>query len=198
MASFTEKTTPRDLSLKELYAFRAGDHRVFETVFHRYHQILFRYAFSILKCKAEAEDIVQTSFIRLYRFRLSIQEPEGLYPYLFVITKRLIANAFKSAIEKLEISQIDQHDALLKTPSIQQELCAKELHEILLHCMESLPRKQREVYRLNKLMGYSYEEISVATGSSKNTVKNQLISASRKIKAQIERIYLLFSLFFLF
>ncbi|MGO1596376.1 MAG: RNA polymerase sigma factor [Sphingobacterium sp.] len=198
MASLTEKIHSRDLSQKEFYAFRAGDQRVFEIVFNKYHHILYRYAFSILKCKTEAEDIVQTSFIRLYRFRLSIQEPEGVYPYLFVIAKRLIANAFKQAVEKLDITQADQNQAQLQAPSVQQDLYAKELHEILLRCMENLPTKQREVYRLSKLMGYTYEEISVATGSSKNTVKNQLISASRKIKAQIEKIYFLFSLFFWF
>ena len=59
MASLTEKIHSRDLSQKEFYAFRAGDQRVFEIVFNKYHHILYRYAFSILKCKTEAEDIVQ-------------------------------------------------------------------------------------------------------------------------------------------
>lgn len=196
MDRFTEKTNSWELSQKEFYSFHAGDHRIFEKIFNHYHGILYRYAFSILRCKEESEDIVQTSFIRLYRFRQSIQNAEGLYPYLFVITKRLIARSFKTVVEKLELSQIDQNEDRLRAPSTQQQIYGEELHKILLQCVEGLPIKQREVYRLNKLMGYSYEEIAVATGRSKKTVKNQLISASKKIRAQIAQIYYLWVLFF--
>lgn len=192
MSFLTENTIVPELSASELDAFHSGDQRIFEVIFRKYHQVIYRYAFALLRCEAESEDVAQTSFIRLYQFRKSIKDASGIYPYLFVITKRLIANVFKTRVESIRIEELDHNDGRLAISSTQQAVHEKELEEILLYYMNKLPKRQREVYRLNKLMGYSYQEISTATGSSKNTVKNQLISASKKIREQIKKSYFLF------
>lgn len=184
-----------DLDDDQFQLFQEGNEKVFKLVFDRYHKILFRYAYAALNDVYKSEDIVQTAFIQLFKNKTRISSPEALYPYIFVITKRLVAKAFKEHIlnlsEQLQNKQMD-----VTCEETEQELKSRDLKSILNQLIDQLPQKQGEIYRLSKLQGYSYDEISSITGSSRNTVKNQLITASKKIKSNLEKLYLIIFYFF--
>ena len=184
-----------DLDDDQFQLFQEGNEKVFKLVFDRYHKILFRYAYAALNDVYKSEDIVQTAFIQLFKNKTRISNPEALYPYIFVITKRLVAKAFKEHIlnlsEQLQNKQMD-----VTCEETEQELKSRDLKSILYQLIDQLPQKQGEIYRLSKLQGYSYDEISSITGSSRNTVKNQLITASKKIKSNLEKLYLIIFYFF--
>ncbi len=184
-----------DLDDDQFQLFQEGNEKVFKLVFDRYHKILFRYAYAALNDVYKSEDIVQTAFIQLFKNKTRISSKEALYPYIFVITKRLVAKAFKEHIlnlsEQLQNKQMD-----MTCEETEQELKSRDLKSILNQLIDQLPQKQREIYRLSKLQGYSYDEISSITGSSRNTVKNQLITASKKIKSNLEKLYLIIFYFF--
>ncbi len=184
-----------DLDDDQFQLFQEGNEKVFKLVFDRYHKILFRYTYAALNDVYKSEDIVQTAFIQLFKNKTRISSPDALYPYIFVITKRLVAKAFKEHIlnlsEQLQNKQMD-----MTCEETEQELKSRDLKSILNQLIDQLPQKQREIYRLSKLQGYSYDEISSITGSSRNTVKNQLITASKKIKSNLEKLYLIIFYFF--
>lgn len=185
-----------DLTDYQFQLFQDGDEIVFKLVFDRYHKILFRYTYATLNDVYKSEEIVQTAFIQLFKNKSRISSADALYPYIFVITKRLVAKAFKAQILNLT-DQLEQNNALeVPCEETEQELKSRDLKGILNKLIDQLPQKQSEIYRLSKLQGYSYDEISLITGSSRNTVKNQLITASKKIKSNLEKLYLLIFYFF--
>ncbi|MCT1524516.1 RNA polymerase sigma factor [Sphingobacterium hotanense] len=185
-----------DLNDYQFQLFQDGDEKVFKLVFDRYHKILFRYTYTTLNDVYKSEEIVQTAFIQLFKNKSRINSADALYPYIFVITKRLVAKTFKEQILNLT-DQLEQNKQLeVPCEETEQELKSRDLKGILNKLIDQLPQKQSEIYRLSKLQGYSYEEISLITGSSRNTVKNQLITASKKIKSNLEKLYLLIFYFF--
>lgn len=185
-----------DLNDYQFQLFQDGNEKVFKLVFDRYHKILFRYTYVTLNDVYKSEEIVQTAFIQLFKNKSRINSADALYPYIFVITKRLVAKAFKEQILNL-MDQWEQNKQLeVPCEETEQELKSRDLRGILNKLIDRLPQKQSEIYRLSKLQGYSYEEISLITGSSRNTVKNQLITASKKIKSNLEKLYLLIFYFF--
>lgn len=180
------------LSEDEFLNFKAGNHTVFRKIFDSYNQQVYNYTYSFCKNHEEAEELVQEVFIALYLNREKIEHHLGLYPYLSVVAKRLTISLFR---RKIVESRFEEH---LKigweegSKSTESRLDSNELNHIWTGAIKSLPHKQKEVYEMNKLDGLSYQEIAEKIGVSKNTVKNQLIMASKKIKLIVKSAYLLF------
>lgn len=181
---------PKNISDEEFVAFREGDPQVFRIVFDRYQATLCHFAYSICKDENTAADAVQESYVKLYQDRAKIDGPGGIYPLLFVITRRYLLRLFRrSVVEAKYRSELDNHWEEHSTSTV-DELEGNDLRTLLNELIEQLPDKQKEIYQLNKLAGYSYQEISDQMGTSKNTVKNQVITASKKIRLRLHRLYM--------
>lgn len=185
-----------DIDLADFKQFLAGNQITFRKVFDRYHKSMYYYAHSILKDEFETEEVVQNSFIQLFKIKHRLDSPQMVYPYLFVITKRMVASAFRNRVLKTKQEMINSSRWDEQCNATEQAIYGNDLNRILLNFIDQLPPKQKEIYLLNKIEGYSYEEISKFTGSSKNTIKNQLINATKKIRMQLAKYYILFFLFF--
>lgn len=178
-----------DITKAEFQRFLNGEELGYRQIFDRYKDILYRYAYSITKCDFESEEIVQESFIRLFKNKSQIQEFEQLYPYLFVIVKRLVINSFRKKVVQTKYQAYVAQQWCEDCDNTQQHLDVNELRTLLDDAMDSLSPKEKEVFSLNKLQGLSYQDISDHTGSSKNTVKNQVIAASKKLRIKLEKYY---------
>lgn len=71
-----------------------------------------------------------------------------------------------------------------RTNDTEEAIHASDLLGLLKGFVNQLRPRQKEIYLLSRQRGLPYKEISQSTGVSVNTVKNQLITASRKIKAK--------------
>lgn len=185
-----------DIDVADFKQFLAGNQITFRKVFDRYHKSMYYYAYSILKDEYETEEVVQNSFIQLFKIKNRLDSPQTIYPYLFVITKRMVAVAFRKRVLKTKQEIINSSLWNEQCHATEQAIYGNDLHRILLNFIDQLPPKQKEIYLLNKVEGYSYEEISKFTGTSKSTIKNQLINATKKIRTQLAKYYILFFLFF--
>jgi len=191
---------PKDLNSTEaeFQRFLRGEELGFRQIFNRYKDVLYRYAYGISKCDFEAEEIVQEAFIRLYKHKSQIHDFEQLYPYLFVIVKRLLIASFRKKIIHTKYQNYLSQQWYENCDDTQQCLEVNELRLLVNEAMMSLPPKEKEAFDLNKLQGLSYQDISDFTGNSKNTVKNQIISASKKVRLKLEKYYFPVLVFLLF
>lgn len=174
----------------EFQLFKVGDEKIFRKIFNMYHQQLYRFAYSFTKCTFEAEEAVQESFIQLFKAVDSINEPFQLYPYLIVVTKRTLIKSFRKKVSQAKYSNYLKQKWSESSNCTQEQIVLNDLNNMVKTAMESLSVKEREAYTMNKLQGLSYDEISNFTGVSRNTIKNQIISASKKIKIKLAKYYL--------
>lgn len=63
----------------------------------------------------------------------------------------------------------------------------KELHETLEKIIEKLPKRQQLIFRLCRLEGFSHKEIADQLGVSLQTVKNQMVSALRFVRSELQK-----------
>lgn len=187
-----------DLSKDDFALFLNGDQRIFRLIFDHYYSLIHCYVRSISRQPQDFDDIVQQTFIQLFKHKSAIQDPSGLYPYLLVISKRLVIMSFRKRVLQAKYRSEAIHRAEVGGNKTEKQIEFNELQAMLTRFIDKLPPKQREVYRLSKVDGYSYDEISIMTGTSKNTIKNHLVTASKKIKALIFKHYFIFFLYFLF
>jgi len=186
-----------DIVQAEFQRFLAGEELGFRQVFDRYQQILYRYALSVSRCDFEAEEVVQEAFIQLFKGRHQLNTYAQIYPYLFVIVKRMVIANFRKKVVQAKYQKHIGQDWDEGCMATQQGLELNELNGLLQTAMDNLSPKEQEAFRLNKLQGLSYDDISAHTGTSRHTVKNQIIAASKKIRLQLEKYYFLFFFFFL-
>lgn len=185
----------KDISDEEFMKFIEGDPLVFKKIFDLYHHCIFNYINAFTKNKEDSEELLQEAFMALFLHRDSLQSASGIYPYLFVIVKRLMISEFRKKVVRAKYKTHLSHNWKEESQSTEEQLAGADLLQTIDAVMQDLTSREQEVYRLHKLEGFSYHEIADQSGLSKNTIKNQLISASKKMKWGINKIY---SLLFLF
>ncbi|MCY4779355.1 sigma-70 family RNA polymerase sigma factor [Sphingobacterium sp. UT-1RO-CII-1] len=183
------KQQVKDISVEEFRSFQSGDSKAFRMIFEKYKDTLYRFAYSISKDSFVAEEAVQECFIVLHEKRITIQEPNGIYPFLFVLIKRHLIKVFRRSVVATRYKNEQLPTWTEDRNTLEEHLECKDLLDLINKLVDHLPDKEQQVFRLNKLDGYSCEEISQDLKTSKNTVKNQLATASKKIRLQLSRMY---------
>jgi RNA polymerase sigma-70 factor (family 1) len=162
---------------------QTGDTRSFDVLFDMYWEDLYRYCIRVIDDMDDAEDIVQELFCDLWENRERVKIEVGLRAYLYGGLRKKILKRFRDkGIQQKHLDILKSTLLENKGESPLGSLIASDLHKNLLDFLQTLPRKEREVYILNQVEGYSVKEISEQYKTSEQTVRNQLNNAARKLE----------------
>ncbi len=148
---------------------------------------LFRYAFSILENKDIAGDVVQETFIKVWEKRHEIAEYKSIEAWCMTLTRNFALSKFRlkeSRNVSLDVAR-ETHD---KNELPDQILEKEELIRCIDGIVAQLPYKQKEVFQLRDIEGYSYDMISQITGYELSDVKISLFRARKTIKEKLLKI----------
>lgn len=156
------------IAQKELYAYYANDMM----------GICYRYTKSI----ADAEDVLQESFIKVFT-KLNDYRSEG---DLGAWIRRIVINTVLNHLKRnrfvfTEIN--DEHEDHENTIDwgAEEYISGKELIELI----RSLPLQYTLVFNLHAIEGYSYEEIANMTGIKSTTCRSNYLRARMMLKEEI-------------
>ncbi|NND05143.1 MAG: RNA polymerase sigma factor [Saprospiraceae bacterium] len=136
---------------------------------------LFRFAFSMLGDKMDAEDVVQGVFERLWAKHQQV-EIVSTKTYLFTSVHRACIDVFRkrrSTKKVLDTLSLDQRQF------VPDQLEKRQLAE---HILQYLDEGQRALVLLRDYEGYSYKEIGEIAGLTLAQVKIKLFRARQKIQ----------------
>lgn len=144
---------------------------------------LFRLAMRITFDRAEAEDIVQETMIRVWSKRDEWATFSSVEAYCLTVARNL-------AIDRSE--RMDAHTVELTGEAEQatdptgpyERLEGKERMQLLHRLVAALPEKQRTVLQLRDMEEKSYKEIADILGITEEQVKVNLFRARQKVKQQ--------------
>jgi RNA polymerase sigma-70 factor (ECF subfamily) len=170
-----------DEQLLEL--LREGDRAALESIYFRYADFLFRFSFKRLNCKDTAADLVQELFLKLWIKRESLAVKGELQAYLTFCLRNLVIDHYsreqvrskyrelteRQEIDNSTVNSIDYNDTLQNVQS----------------GINGLPDKMRQIFQLSKMKDYSIDEIADELNLSRQTVKNQLGSAVKKLRVSL-------------
>lgn len=161
-----------------------GDEDAFDQVFMQFHHQVYLYCLKITKSSTASEDIMQEAFLTLWTKRKKINPDLSIDGFLFKITRDLSLNYLKKATRDQNFIASIQAQVVESTrTNTEDEVIFEEYYQIAREAIQKLPPKRRWIFKMNHLMGLTYEEIGVRMGISKNTVKSQLVKASQHMKA---------------
>ena len=189
------QTTTDFISIESL---RKGDQKAFEEVYNHYSAQVYRLAFRFLKDKAQSEEIVQETFIKLWINREKLDSEGNLWLYLYVIAKRLSLNALRKISQSeelftqllLNIKEAHNHT--------EDEILASDMEKFTESVLSKLPNQQQTIFRMSRVEGMTHQQIAEKLGISPNTVKNHMVEALKAIKNQLKKTDLIYFIALLF
>ncbi len=170
--------------IEELNLFKKvqkGDVKSLEVLFDRYYNVLCNFAYLFLKNEECAKEIVSELFINIWQKRREIIIRESLKSYLY----KSVKNAVISKKRKEKKTERLMEDSNLNNPEFitpETLLLRKELEEKVNQLFSDLPLKSGLVFRMKRIDGLRYKEISKILNISEKTVENHMGNAIKKIK----------------
>lgn len=148
---------------------------------------LFRLALRITMNRAEAEDVVQDTMLRVWGRRDEWEGMESVEAYCLTVCRNLAID--RSQLKESQNEELTESNANTPDSADPYSLCVHNEQMALIHRLISgLPEKQRTILQLRDVEGKSYKEIADIVGVSEEQVKVNLFRARQKIKQQYTEI----------
>lgn len=163
-----------------VYKHMASKQALYENLVNAYSPWLYRYAYWLSGEKSAAEDLVQETFLRAWRFLDSLKDEGSAKSWLTTILRR--ENARKYERKQFQYSDVDMDS--ISTETVQFD--ARPEVSALRIALKNLPAKYREPLVLQVLEGYTLEEIAGIFDLPRNTVATRLHRARQKLRVVLQ------------
>jgi len=155
---------------------------------------LYNYALHLTMNPDDAEDLVQETYLKAYRFFNSFERGTNCKAWLFKILKNNYINRFhKNSKEPGKVDYDLIKDFYHSIKDVQNDTSEAEsdyfhslLHEEVYQALQSLPEEFREVIQLCDIEGFTYEEIANMVESPIGTVRSRLYRGRKLLREQLE------------
>lgn len=160
---------------------RAGEPDAFGTLVARYYDACWRFAYHMLGERADAEDVVQDTFLRAYLAIGRYDERDQFRGWLFRILTNQCRNAQTSRGRRTR--RFVQDDVALDTaPAPPPGASAGVEDAALIKALAKLDPLQREALLLKYAEGLEYSEMSAMTGAGESALKMRVKRGSERLR----------------
>jgi len=140
---------------------------------------IYRICLMQLKSVEEAEDAVQTVFLKYLKSKKIFRDTEHEKAWFIVTSQNYCRDIFRLLWWRFRSINIDE---LLETANIED---SKDDYRELMDELLKLPHKYREILYLFYFEGYSVKEMSALLGRNESTIRTQLSKGRERLKIDI-------------
>ncbi len=164
-----------------------GDQAAFADLYDACADRLHHYLVVRLGSRADADDVLQETFVRLARTRQKLSRVENLTAYVFTVARNEAARmqGRQSRDARGHSERLSARDLFCE--AAENDLEAREAAEMLSAALARLPPEQREVVELKTSAGLSLREIAEVTGSPPGTVATRYRTAIARLREWLTR-----------
>jgi RNA polymerase sigma-70 factor (ECF subfamily) len=145
---------------------------------------LVGFAHRILPETGEAEDMVQTAFVRLWSRRRALKDTGSLRSLLYTIVRNACLDELRTRHRRNEAQESSSPPHSPRTPY--EDVQGAELQRLAAAAVSRLPERRREVFRLVREEGLSYHEVAEILGLSTQTVANHMSLAMADLRTALK------------
>jgi RNA polymerase sigma-70 factor (ECF subfamily) len=181
-----------------LTALQAGDKVEFARLVDAYYQVIYRLAVKILGNPQDAEDILQETFIKAFRYLPDFNGRSRLSTWLYrIATNEALMLIRRRKPDAISIDEPRDGDEQDQEPlqivdwccMPEHEMLSSESREYLDQAIESLPTSLRVVFVLRDIEGLSTLETGEVLNLSETAVKTRLSRARLRLREELTRYY---------
>jgi len=175
-------------------AAASGDDAAFHALVDRHARTLFRVAMSMSHNRADAEDLMQETFVGAYRGLVRFDARSSVKTWLTSIMTRQAAKGWpRGRHHRAALSihaaapdggETERDDASLRTASRTTQVDARiDVMQVL----KSLDAPHRQVLVMREMQGLSYDEMAKALNVPRGTIESRLHRARAEFRARVTR-----------
>lgn len=169
---------------------RAGDERVFRTLYEIYYHRLFCIARQYVRDEFSAESVVSDLFFHLWETRAALDIHTSLNAYLIRTVRNFALNFLQKNYVEREVSldgmQISSPLLFLSGDYPLGQLLEKELSEKIREAVEQLPEETRRVFMLSRMEELKQDEVAERLQISVHTVKYHMKRALSALRTSLK------------
>lgn len=187
-----------EMSDEDLMAqFQAGTVEAFDILVSRYHDPLTNYIYRFLGDIKECEDLLQETFLRVYRNRHSYRRIAKFSTWLYTIAGNLARSEYRKRkrrrLQSLQAVNRDDEEYEIEipdetfSPDDHAESTIQDRH--IQEALMQIPEEFREVVVLRDVQQLAYDEIAEITGLPMGTVKSRINRGRTKLQSILKDVY---------
>lgn len=166
---------------------RDGDQAAFSILYDRYRNQVYGYALKLCCSPEVALDAVQEVFMKIWVRHEALDPSRRLKAYLFRSARNYVFDYLKKAVHDEKFRKWFLHIYEEGLNLSEHQLYTKQLENLQMNAISCLPAQRQLIYKMSKMDGLSNQEIAGRLGISVNTVRDQLVKASRFVRGYLLR-----------
>ncbi len=171
-------------------AVLAGDVEAYGKLVERYQNSYARFAVRMLGSHADADEALQSAFVRAFRALRQCQDPQrfGVWLYRIVVNecRTLAARRGRRERRLVRLDGGDDLTAIFPSPIEDRD---RDTREEIEYALAQLPVDQREAFILKYVEDRNYEEIAEITGAGISALKMRVKRACERLRELLEEVY---------
>ena len=160
---------------------QSGDESAFDVLLERHKRPVLNFVYRLFGDEAEAEDVAQEVFIRVYQKIKSYRPAEKFTTWLFAIARNF-------CLDRLRHRQRHPTAPLESAPepsAVSRDVQMREIGSTIAAAIQQLPEDQRTAIVLAEYHGQSHAEIAGIMGCSEKAVESRLYRAKIALRQQL-------------
>ncbi|GBF33773.1 RNA polymerase sigma factor RpoE [Desulfocucumis palustris] len=169
-----------------------GDLDAFDELVKKYESKIYTVAYRFTSNHADANDLAQETFIRVYQSLGTFRGDSSFATWLY----RIAANVCRDELRRQQRRKKVSLDEIMSHPggniyladeasSPEESLERNELQRAVQKCLNTLSEEQRLILVMREIQGLSYEEIAASLDCSLGTVKSRLSRSRQALKQKV-------------
>jgi len=165
----------------------------FESEVMQHLDALYRTALRMTRNPQDAEDLVQETMLRAYRFLDRFEPGTNLRAWLFKILTNTYINRYRKAASEPRVDSLDDseelslyryldNEAASRGGSVEAQVLDRFAENDIKEAIEKLPSQYRITVLLADVEGFSYNDIAEITNVKKGTVMSRLFRGRRLLQ----------------
>lgn len=166
-----------------------GDDTAFDIILEKYQKPIINFVYHFINNRAEAEELAQDVFLRVYAARANYQPEAKFATWIYKIATNLCLKKLNQEriSTRLRVNIDGEHISELRDarPNIQEVLEAEEKEEVIAKAINGLPRNEKTAILLRKREALSYKEIADVIGCTEGAVKTYIHRAKLRLRERL-------------
>lgn len=150
-----------------------------------YKEPLYWHIRHIVKHHEDADDVLQNTFIKVFRYIDNFKGNSKLYSWLYRIATNESNTFLSKKAKRLKISSEELQDHLVESLKSDPYFDGGKVEYQLHKAINKLPEKQQIVFRMRYFEDLKFKQISEILGASVTSLKTNYHHAQKKIKKQL-------------
>lgn len=182
---------------KLILSVKSGSEKAYRTLYEMWVSRLYQFVYQYVKSEETTDDVVQETFYRIWINREKLDAESSFKAYLFTIAYHLLLKELRRQLNNTSMEEFIEYNDNIRTSGdeAEKQIDFDQFCKALKQAKEKLTPRQREIFELNKEQNLSVAEIAEQLCIKEQVVRNQLSTALKIIRTELQQYSFILLLF---